>query len=533
MLQIKLEICSTFARFISIKNVIYKIMPQRSKKEVYEYLQRAEVTAVGTSNMGSPRMRMMHFGADEDFNIYVSSMKGDPKIIQWSNIPETALLIHQGPSFMEMEECEIIGRAEIIKNKEERAKVIELMTSRSPIVYNFHKIGQTDRLEFICIKPFVVKYRYVPEILQGEPPTIFEFSENRKKVSNWDDVKAKARAWKESVRPLSLTASLIPLLLGTAVAFSILGSINWVLFFLTLLGGVMIQAGTNMINDWKDAERDNENVEGIRPFTGGSRMIQLGLISQSDMGFFGILLSSIAALIGVYLIYQSGWGLMPLVAYGMIAGVFYTGAKGKFSFINMAPGVAEFLIATTFGVLMTMGAFYVQTGYFNWQIFLLSIPVSMLIVNVLLINQFQDATADAKSNKNTLVVRLGKLKSKNVLIGLFVISYLFIAILPLIGYAPKTIYFVYLSLPFAIQAIRYTHLNYNKTAVDLIPGNAHTAIAHLFAGLMLVFSYLLVLPNKLVPYLFLGASIILIIWVWNYIENKRKAMNQFRTVIKN
>ena len=65
-------------------------MAQRSKKEVLDYLERAEVAAVGTSNMGTPRQRMMHFGSDDDFNIYVSSMKGDPKVIQWSNIPETA-----------------------------------------------------------------------------------------------------------------------------------------------------------------------------------------------------------------------------------------------------------------------------------------------------------------------------------------------------------------------------------------------------------------------------------------------------------
>src|SRR5690606_19519454 len=131
-------------------------MAERNKQEVLEYLSRAEVAAVGTSDMGTPRQRMMHFGADDDFNIYVSSMKGDPKVIQWSNIPETALLIHQGDTFLEMEECEVIGRAEIVQDKADRAKVLELMTSRSPIVANFVKIRATDRLEFIRIRPFTV-----------------------------------------------------------------------------------------------------------------------------------------------------------------------------------------------------------------------------------------------------------------------------------------------------------------------------------------------------------------------------------------
>ena len=506
-------------------------MSQRTKQEVLDYLSRAEVAAVGTSNMGTPRQRMMHFGADDYFNIYVSSMKGDPKVIQWSNIPETALLIHQGKTFLEMEECEIIGRAEIIRDKQDREKALRLMTLRSPIVANFAKINATDRLEFIRIKPFVVKYRFVPEILQGEKPTIFEFPENRESFSTWDDLKAKARAWKEAVRPLSLTASLIPLLLGGAIAFYTIHTFNIMLFLLTLIGGVMIQAGTNMINDWKDAERDNENVEGIRPFTGGSRMIQLGLVSRSDMGFFGIVLCTISFLIGAYLVAVSGWGLVPLIFYGLFAGLFYTGEKGKFSLINLAPGIAEFLIATTFGVMMTMGAFYVQTGFYSWQPFLISLPVAIFISNVLLINQFQDAASDMKSDKNTLVVRLGKKKAKNILIGCFIVAYAIIAILPLLGYAPYTFYVAFLSVPFAVQAIRYAQRNYNKNSADLIPSNAHTAIAHLFTGLLLVFAFLLSGLGFVFPSLYMIASLLLVFWVWHYIERQRKTMTNFRMAI--
>lgn len=507
-------------------------MAQRSKHEVLDYLQRAEVAAVGTSNMGQPRQRMMHFGFDEDFNIYVSSMKGDPKIIQWSNIPETALLIHQGKTFMEMEECEIIGRAEIIRDKDLREKALKIMSVRSPIVAKFIEINAVSQLEFIRIKPFIVKYRFVPEVLQGEPPTIFEMKENRKSYSAWDDVRSKARAWKESVRPLSLTASLIPLLLGGAIAYSVLGTLNIFTLILTILGGVMVQAGTNMINDWKDAERDSDNVEGIRPFTGGSRVIQLGLVSRGDMGFFGAILCFIAALIGIYLVAVSGLGLVPLIILGLIAGLFYTAEKGKFSFINIAPGLAEILIATTYGVLMTMGAFYVQTGFFTLQSFLISLPIALFVSNVLLINQFPDADSDARTGKKTLVVRLGKMNAKNVLIACFVAGYLIIGLLPLLGYATYYIYFAFLSLPFAFQAIRYAQLNYSKSAIDLIPSNAHTAITHLVTGLLLVFAFLLTGLGLLIPLIYLAVSLIFVFWVWNYIERKRKAMANFRVAIK-
>ena len=82
------------------------------------------------------------------------------------------------------------------------------------------------------------------------------------------------------------------------------------------------------------------------------------------------------------------------------------------------------------------------------------------------------------------------------------------------------------------MAMRYTQLNYNKTAIDLISGNAHTAIAHLFAGLLLVFAFLLRGGDYLLPGLYFAGAVGLVIWVWNYIESKRKAMDHFRVSMK-
>lgn len=510
-----------------------KTLPSRSKsnEDILAYLARAEVAAVGTSNMGSPRQRMMHFAADENFDIYLTSMKGDPKVIQWRNIPETALLIHQGESFMEMEECEIIGRAEIVPERG-RAKALALLRSRSPIVAQLEQQGAVDRLEFIRVRPYTLKYRFVPDILQGQPPRVLEFPENRARVGPWEDVKAKARAYREALRPLSLTASLVPVLLGGALALASTGELHVGLFALTLLAALMVQAGTNMINDWKDAERDAENASALRPFSGGSRMIQLGLISRAEMGLFGLTLSVVAGVIGLYLLSASGPGLLPLLLYGLLAGWFYTSPQGRFSFINLAPGLGEFLIATTYGVGMTLGSYFVQTGHYSLQALLVSLPVALFITNVLLINSFADAEADAKTGKKTLVVRFGKRQAKNVLVAGFGLAYALIALLPIFGYAPYTLYAAFLSLPFAVQAVRYAQRHHDSSAVDLAPSNGHTAIAHLFSGLLLAFAFLLVALGALVPVLYLGASLLLVLWVWRYLERRRKVMDEFRLAFR-
>jgi 1,4-dihydroxy-2-naphthoate octaprenyltransferase len=393
--------------------------------------------------------------------------------------------------------------------------------------------GATDRLEFIKIIPYTVKYRFVPEIMQGNPPTVYEFAENKQKSKVWEDVKSKARAWKEATRPLSLTASLIPILLGTSMAFALHDQFNISVFFLTLLGALMIQAGTNMINDWKDAERDAENRTGIRPFTGGSKMIQMGLISRGDMGFFGILLSLFALLIGIYLVFVSGLGLLPLILYGLIAGIFYTGGKGKFSFINTATGVAEILIATTYGVFMTLGAYFVQTGSYSLTVILASLPVSLFITNVLVINQFADAESDENTNKKTLVVRLGKKQSKNLLTTSFILGYILILAYPFFGIGDFWLYIAFLSIPFAIQAIRYAHKSYDASPFDLIPSNAHTAINHLFNGLLLTLAFLVGATEMVISLIYFTIALLLVIWVWNYIERQRKVMNSMKEAFKN
>ncbi|NJP37307.1 1,4-dihydroxy-2-naphthoate octaprenyltransferase [Alkalicoccus luteus] len=503
-------------------------MAQRSAEDILNYLEKAEVASVGTSNMGKPRQRMMHFASDERFHIYLSSMKGDPKVIQWSNIPETAMLIHQGSSFMEMEECEIIGRAEVVRSNEERQRAVELLQHRSPIVGSFVEQDAVDRLEFIKIVPSVVKYRFVPEILQGEKPTVLDMADDSADGSDKQDLRSRAAVWKEALRPLSLTASLVPVLVGAAAAFGLAEMFSWTLFILTLFAALAVQAGTNMINDYLDAERDADNTGSLRPFTGGSRMIQLGLIQKQDMGFFGIVLTAAAAVAGIGLAVVSGPLLLLLIAYGLLAGFFYTGRQGRFSFINASPGIAEFLIATTYGVAMTAGTFYIQTGFFTAEIWLLSIPVAALVTNVLLINQFPDAESDSRTDKRTLVVRIGRRQAKNVVFGLFTVAVGAVVALPLVTDVPLTFYFVLLAVPFLIQAVRYIGKYYESSATDLIPGNAHTAIFHLMTGLLAAITLIMPSIGTFITLILFAAAGGFVLWVWRYIERQRKVMAGFK-----
>jgi 1,4-dihydroxy-2-naphthoate octaprenyltransferase len=504
-----------------------------TNEEVKAFLQRADVAAIGTTDLGMPRQRMMHFAVGDNFEIYVSSMKGDPKILQWRNVPQTAVLVHTGKDFMEMEECEIIGRAVLIEDEEERKIATEIVAKKSPIVSQFVSMNATDRLDFIKIVPHTVKYRFIPEVLQGQPPTFIEFPENKEQSNKWADVMSRLRVWRTAIRPLSLTAALVPLLLGSVMAFAGGSGFHWGLFTLVLLGGIMIQAGTNLINDWHDADRDATNLTAVRPFTGGSRVIQLGLITRAEVGFVGLFLSLAALAIGISLVFIKGVELLPLIAYGLLAGLFYTSAKGKFSFINLGVGIAEIIIATTYGVFMTMGAYFVQAGHFSIEAFLVSLVVSILVMNVLVINQFQDRESDEKSGKKTLAVRIGKRNTMIFLTVMFSISMLIPAVLLAFELVPTSILFSYLAVPFIFQAARFGFKFYDQDAVDLIPSNANTAISHLLVGLLLSFAYIIELD---VLWLSISSFVVIagfVFWVWAYIERQRKVMTQFKLSFKN
>lgn len=507
-----------------------------SKEHVLAFLRRAETVAIGTSTGTGVRLRMMHFGVDDNFNLYLSSLKGDPKVIQWINIPETAALIHIHPpgDFPRAEEVEIIGRATLVRDPVEYEKAVSLVAPVSPFVSHLKSIGALDRLEFIRITPHEVKYRFVSDILQGKPPTVFDLRPDQEE-SAWDDLKRKARAWKESIRILSLTGALVPVLVGTAYSFAVHGVFQPWWFVLTLLGALLLQAGSNLINDWKDAvDSDAVNREYVRPFTGGSRVIQMGLLTRADVGLGGFTMLGLASLIGLYLAYVRGWPVLLLLAAGLIGGIYYTGAGKQFSFITMGPAVGEIVLGLCFGVLLLLGTVYVQTGTFTLEAFLLSLPVTLLIVNVLLINQFADAEADEKVGKTTLTVRLGKQRTVSVLTLNFVLSYVVIAASVLAGYMPLAALLVGAAIPFTVQAILYARRYYDKST-NLVPANAFTAMTHLVAGIGLSIGYVAVgLGESGLVYTgaLALAGIAFIWWVWAYIERQRKTMTSLQEAFR-
>ncbi|MBI4302414.1 MAG: 1,4-dihydroxy-2-naphthoate octaprenyltransferase [Chloroflexi bacterium] len=284
-----------------------------------------------------------------------------------------------------------------------------------------------------------------------------------------------------------LTASIVPIILGAAIAWEKTGIINWGYFLLTLIAGVLMQAGANVMNDYFDHKSgtDDLNKEFVRPFSGGSRAIQLGLLTPLEVLMGGIFYFLLASLLGFYLAWSRGLPILALGAVGLISGMFYTGRP----FYWVSRGVGELVIGLNFGLLMTLGAYYVQAQAFAWAPVVAAIPVALLIAAVLYINEFPDYNADKAVKKRTLVVRLGRDK------GVIGYAVLILGVYPAIlagvitQVLPAATLLAILPLPLALRALYYAR-RYHSQITELIPANAMTLVIHLATSLYLTIAYI-------------------------------------------
>jgi len=292
----------------------------------------------------------------------------------------------------------------------------------------------------------------------------------------------------EELRAPFFTASIVPVILGASVAWYHTGQFHWGLFFLTFAGGVLLHAGTNVANDFFDHKSgdDRLNVEYVRPFTGGSRMIQKGLLTPREVLWESIFAYLGAAAIGIVLFAHRGYPILILGCIGLFCGYFYTGTP----FVLAARGVGEVVIGVNFGILMTIGSYYVQTGRFSLEPALTSVPVAVLILLVIFINEFQDMKADALVGKRTLVVRLNRKRSSRLYLGMMLFAYVWILVTVGFRLMSPFALLALLSVPIAAKAAAVALVSYERPEA-LVPANAGTIMAHLAVGLLLSIGYLL------------------------------------------
>lgn len=194
-------------------------------------------------------------------------------------------------------------------------------------------------------------------------------------------------------------ATILPISLGAIIAYRA-GFFDWALFALTMLGALLVHLGVNTANDYFDSRSGADDINTTpTPFSGGSRIIQYGLLPPRAI--FSISTSAYVAgcLIGLYLAYTRGILVLIIGLLGLLISYGYTAPPFKFAY----RGVGELVVAVGFGPLLVLGSYFVQARALSLEAFLGSLPMGLLIMLILYVNEVPDRTWDEEANKKTLV----------------------------------------------------------------------------------------------------------------------------------
>ncbi|MBT8109094.1 MAG: 1,4-dihydroxy-2-naphthoate octaprenyltransferase [Gammaproteobacteria bacterium] len=231
-----------------------------------------------------------------------------------------------------------------------------------------------------------------------------------------DSLSRAAKRAFHATRPKFFPASVLPVLAGTAWGVTATGRIDILVFLLALLATVCVHAASNVLNDVGDESigTDRLNTKRIYPYTGGSRFIQTGILSQPRMVWLGTALLIFASLAGIVLFVQRGPVVLLFGLAGIALAVFYSLGPVKLS----ALGLGETSIVVAFGVLPVSGAAWLQGAPIDSALLLFSLPVGIWVSAILLINEVPDIEADGACGKNTLPVRLGLARTANLYLSM-------------------------------------------------------------------------------------------------------------------
>lgn len=282
------------------------------------------------------------------------------------------------------------------------------------------------------------------------------------------------RVWWMLLRPHTLTAAFVPVTIGTLLAV-LQGQFHFGLFAAMLLSSILIQAATNMFNEYFDFKRGLDTAESVGI---GGAIVRSGVkpktVLNLGFSFFGV-----ALLLGIYICLLSSWWIALIGIISMLAGYFYTGGPIPVAYTPFGEVMSGFFM----GVVIIGISFYIQTGTVTESAILHSIPIALTIGAILLANNIRDLDGDKKNGRRTLAILVGRKKAIHVLAIMFIISYSSVFLMIAYGYTSWWSLLVLLSLPKAYSAVRQF---IGKTKpIEMMPAMKATAETNTQFGFLL------------------------------------------------
>jgi 1,4-dihydroxy-2-naphthoate octaprenyltransferase len=207
------------------------------------------------------------------------------------------------------------------------------------------------------------------------------------------------RHWLEAARPKTLPAAIIPVMVGTALAWAH-RTADYPKAFICLAFALLVQLGTNFANDYFDFVKGADTAARIGP----RRAVAAGLIAPGRMLLAAWLVLGVAFVVGLLLVQKGGWALLPIGVVSIVCAIAYTGGPFPLGY----NGLGDLFVFIFFGLVAVDATFYVQAGYVATDVTSCAAAIGLLVSNILVANNYRDVETDARAGKKTLVVRFGR-----------------------------------------------------------------------------------------------------------------------------
>lgn len=276
------------------------------------------------------------------------------------------------------------------------------------------------------------------------------------------------RTWIHAARPKTLTASLVPVIMGSALAFSF-SQFNLLLSVFAFCSAACIQIGTNFFNDAIDFLKGTDTEARIGP----KRITQSGEASAKAVFLAAALVYLLALVFALPLIIKGGLPLLLIGIFSLLMGYAYTGGPYPLSY----KGVGEIFVLLFFGLIAVSAVVYLQTQQWKGLAFLAGLQVGSLSTVLLAVNNLRDVEGDAKSGRKTFPIRFGIRAAK-----LEIIFFLLLPFFLLFFWENPWLRLCWLSFPLAAFLALHVWKTPPSPRYNLFLGLA--ALLHLLFGLL-------------------------------------------------
>lgn len=228
-------------------------------------------------------------------------------------------------------------------------------------------------------------------------------------------------SWIMAARPRTLSLSMTPVAVGTALAWAEQRNVHWLAVLVALVGSVCIQIATNLHNDAIDSERGGDGPDRVGP----ARVTASGLLSVDKVKRGAAVCFAVAALMGLYLVFIGGWPILLLGILSIVSGWAYTGGPMPIAYTPLG----ELFVVAFFGVGAVGGTYWLSTGRLDDVAIVGGLAIGLFAGAVLMVNNHRDVEADTRVGRKTLAILAGSRVSVWIYAALMLVPFVLLSLL--------------------------------------------------------------------------------------------------------